>query len=271
MSGLGPVPGQAGPGPDVFSHPRQPRREAVRPGRLGLCAIEIQSSARTLATAVSGLKDPEVHRLRFSCTRAAVEPYASPESWPGRASGKRMRLPADRGNVPDRCADYRCADYRCADYCCADYRIDPGSAGKTLPNGLRGSVRSGPTCRRGRPPSVLLVRCVGSLTRSAAAGCPRAERGPQSPGTGGAPPGFGWTSASRLLPTGSPSSGQPGTSLRLQPVSTAAQPQVCVQTCLRPLLLDQSRDPALLFAWLRAEPAVDVLYGPLRPYCHHQR
>jgi hypothetical protein len=25
------------------------------------------------------------------------------------------------------------------------------------------------------------------------------------------------------------------------------------------------------FAWLRAEPAVDVPYGPLRPYCHHQR
>src|SRR3984893_7919809 len=25
------------------------------------------------------------------------------------------------------------------------------------------------------------------------------------------------------------------------------------------------------FAWLRLEPAVDVLYGPLRPYCHHQR
>jgi glycine cleavage system protein P-like pyridoxal-binding family len=25
------------------------------------------------------------------------------------------------------------------------------------------------------------------------------------------------------------------------------------------------------YVWLRVEPAVDVLYGPLRPYCHHQR
>ena len=136
----------------------------------------------------------------------------------------------------------------------------PRQFSRTPASDLRVVPLAGPAVRRGRPPLMLCgtactsgIACTsgtacGAVVRvvlrcgptpSAAAGSRRGARGPRSPGTGGVRPASGWRSASPPSPSASRSWGQRGTLSRPLPASTAAQPRVYVQTCLRPLLLDQ--------------------------------
>jgi hypothetical protein len=106
------------------------------------------------------------------------------------------------------------------------------------------------------------ARAAGT-TPSAAAGCPPAERAPQTPGTGGDRRAshrvtvFG--STLNIVATSAGVSSGSASGVRAD-IVTASPPGPVLRSCV-----------LWLFSGPLREPAVDVLYSPLGPYCHHQR
>jgi hypothetical protein len=144
------------------------------------------------------------------------------------------------------------------------YRLVHATAGADPPPRSRPPA-PGTACTRGR-------NAPGgrSVTPSAAAGYQRAMPGPRSPGTAGARPASGSTSACRPSPTWSRSWGQPETWWLLLLVSAVARSLECVQTCDG--LSSRTGTRSILRCCPMCPisgPAVDVPYGLLRPYCHH--